>query len=534
MSKKKKNKKFNQPPLKIKGPVDPIISQNTISKLSNFQLFGLWVLIALIYYALSYTSSGMYQGEEGVHYINMKEFWHKPNGILGNWAKPGWKLLYVVPSLLGYNFLHFFNGLISSAAGIIAYKILEEKNVKIPWLVIAILFSQFLWIQLAFRNYSELVSSLILVIALLYHNRMKYIVSGLLLSYLLIIRQEWLPFVGLYGLFLLYKKEYVAAFSIALFPVFINMWGWAVHDQPLFYYTNAVSTSESYGDRYPRHGFFHYFKVSLAIFGPISLLGITAYFTSLLNKKFKPDYFLIIPSVGFFLLVCVLNIKDPKIGTSTAGNWRYLLVIAPFIAIMATMGWLRFMQSTTKIKYYVGLGFISILLLAFTTFKHNYIVLNADRDFVLVFCLIATLVFGFLPLSLKTKSFLLVGLSVLFNLIYFKPKVIEGENKAISELVPWLESENIADNHILNTNAMVNFFWDKTQFDFPNGYARISEETVKEAPVGSYIFWESHYTKRTSGLDYQYFQNKPEQFQLIRQVVSDDQRFVMLIFQKKA
>jgi hypothetical protein len=147
---------------------------------------------------------------------------------------------------------------------------------------------------------------------------------------------------------------------------------------------------------------------------------------------------------------------------------------------------------------------------------------------------IATLIFGVIPLSLKTKSFSLVGLSILFNLIYFKPKVIEGENKAISELVPWLESEKIADNHILNTNSMVNFFWDKTQYDFPNGYSGISEETINEAPVGSYIFWESHYTKRRSGLDYQYFQNKPDQFQLIKQVVSDDQRFVMLIFQKKA
>lgn len=530
MSKKQRTKEK----LAKNKAVNVLSNSQFVSTLSNTQLIGVWLMLAFICYLLSYASTGMYQGEEGVHYMNMKLFWENPNVILGNWAKPGWKLIYVLPSLLGYNFLHFFNALIASASGIVAYKVLEEENVRVPWLVIAILFSQFFWVQMAYRNYSELLASLLVVSALLYHNRSKFLISALLISYLLIIRQEWLPFAALYGLYLLYKREYAAAFSIALFPVIINMWGWAAHGEPLYYYTNAARTSESYGDRYPRHGFLHYFKVSLAIFGPISLLGLSAYATSLFNKKYKPDYFIILPVVGFFLLMCVLNIKDPQIGTSTAGNWRYLLVISPFVAILAAIGWLRMIESNAKLKYYISAGVVSILLIIFSAFKHNYIALDNERDPILILSVLGTLILLVLPFTLKVKSYLLLGLALLLNVLYFKPKVIEGENKAIKELIPWLKESNIDDNYILNANPMLNFFWDKTEYDFPNGYAKINEENIQTAPTGTYIFWESHYTKRTSGLDYQYFQEKPDQFQLIRQVVSEDKRFVMLIYQKKA
>ena len=78
------------------------IRNTLIYEWQNEKLLYLFLIIHFVsLYAFSFYSDGFYQGEEGAHYINMKMFWENPSVILGNWAKTGWKLLYIFPVLLG-------------------------------------------------------------------------------------------------------------------------------------------------------------------------------------------------------------------------------------------------------------------------------------------------------------------------------------------------------------------------------------------------------------------------------------------------
>lgn len=529
MSKKK--------PTKKKQNVAPKKEQKVkeyISKLSNIKLLGITLLTAIIYWIFSFYSDGMYQGEEGIHYINMKEFWENPRKILGNWAKPGWKIAYLLPSLGGFKFLFFFNSLVSAFAGFIAYKIAEQKGMKAPWLVLIVLFSQFFWFHLAFRNYSELISALLLVAAVYYNNKSRYLISALLVSYLLTIRQEWVPIIFFYGLFLLYKRQWIAAFAIALFPVLVNMWGWAETGDPLHLVNDAIRTSSKYAERYPRQGFGHYFSVALPILGPITLAGLTAYVTSIIKRDQKPDYFLIFPSAAFFLLLCILNIKDPQIGTSTAGNWRYLFVICPLLAIMASLGFKSFYESKNKVFYLVPMISLLVIALLTSAYKHNFIALFEERDPILMLTIGLTIAGLAFPLSKSKGYWLILVLGILFNLMYIRPKVMVGENKALRSFIPWTKSNNLLDKPILYSNNMLLYFLDKTRGQFKHGAQLINKDRVEEAEVGTYVIWDSHYTKRESGLDYKYFQEQPNKYKLIKQLVSDDKRFVLLIFEKIA
>ena len=95
---------------------------NISSKLQNFdvdkEFFSYsWLLIpclTVIYFIYSFYSTGFYQDDEVGHFMNMRDFWSNPFVIMSNWGKPGWKIFLVLPSLVGYKGVLFFNSLIKA------------------------------------------------------------------------------------------------------------------------------------------------------------------------------------------------------------------------------------------------------------------------------------------------------------------------------------------------------------------------------------------------------------------------------------
>src|SRR5258708_4756129 len=76
-----------------------------------------WLLIpflTIIYFSYSFFSTGFYQDDEVVHFMNMRDFWSNPFAIMSNWGKPGWKIFLELPSLGGYKSVLLFNSLITA------------------------------------------------------------------------------------------------------------------------------------------------------------------------------------------------------------------------------------------------------------------------------------------------------------------------------------------------------------------------------------------------------------------------------------
>src|SRR5579872_3025287 len=108
----------------------------TASKFSPDDKNALWLTLAVFicYVGYSFFSAGFYQHDEIGHYFNMREFWNNPNVILGNSAKTGYKLVYVIPALLGNKFLVFFNSAITAFTCFLVYKIAQTIGSKFAWL----------------------------------------------------------------------------------------------------------------------------------------------------------------------------------------------------------------------------------------------------------------------------------------------------------------------------------------------------------------------------------------------------------------
>src|SRR5512141_2429278 len=139
-------------------------SEQFLFTLSERQLWLLTAATAAVYAIYSLFSDGFYQHDEIAHYLNMVDFWGDPKAILGNWAKPGFKLLYVLPALGGHVPVLLLNCAISALACYVAYKTAQKLGSAYPLFAFLLLAFQPMWLQLSFRTYSEPISALLLLL----------------------------------------------------------------------------------------------------------------------------------------------------------------------------------------------------------------------------------------------------------------------------------------------------------------------------------------------------------------------------------
>lgn len=510
-------------------------------KLTQIQLLGLTIATAIAYILYSHMSDGFYQHDEAAHFLNMRRFWFDHSLILGNWAKPGYKVLLAPFSLLGINALVVVNSLIAASTCYLAYRLSESINSKIPLFAFILLAVQPFWIQLSFRNYSEIITSFLLVSSLLGHYKKKYWLAALILSYTTTIRQEMYPFVALYGVFLVHRKNWVPIILLLVFPLLNNFVGWFYNGDPFYLFNSIVGTSNNIGDAYPRLGFAHYFKMSLVVFGGISLTSLLVYFYQSLIEKRKVHWLILIPILIFFLIHVIFSMKSLNFGPATGGNLRYLIVIAPLVSVLGGIALERIMLTSglglnKKLAYFL-LPF-SWIVLVFMTFEHNNVRYLYARDY-LIFLPVASIVLLVL-ISLKPQKFVygviisgLISVPLLVN-----PLEITEEDNLVKEVVKWGKETKIEEYPILVSHTMFYYWSNKVEEEFENGVDRITEESVEKAESGTIIIWDTHYSYRPKlrkgTLELDYFRSQTNKFELIKGPNStSDGVFTMYVFKKE-
>ena len=347
-------------------------------RLPTPQLLGLTLGVAALYFAYSFFSDGFYQHDEAGHFLNMRTFWHDPSAVLGNWAKPGYKLLYALPALLGATAVILTNCLVAAFCCYAAYRLAEEVGCAAPLFAFALLAVQPFWLQLSFRNYSEPVTALLLLLALLFHHRSRRVVAALLLSYATTIRQEFYPLVGLYGLFLLYKKDWIPALALAAFPLVQHAWGWIATGDPLYLVHQVIGFSGDIQDAYARQGFDHYFVTSLVVFGAFAVTFLLVYLGQVFFYKARVHPFILTALAVYVLEHAVFNLQAITIGPSTGGNLRYMLVVTPLVAVLGAVAADRLVAMERRGKLVWVLGPFAAIVFLFMRFAHNNIALTDE------------------------------------------------------------------------------------------------------------------------------------------------------------
>jgi hypothetical protein len=539
--------------MKKKQPSSPTITANdapnsevTMPTLESFTvtpqlLWGLTATVAFVSFILFNFNTGFYQQDEAAHFVSMLEFWNNPNSILSNWAKPGYKLVYAVPALFGKTVVALLNSIFAAASCYLAYKMAEKMGSKLPLLAFLLLATQPLWISLSFRNYSEVIAAFLLIILLYLYLNEKYIFSALFASYICFIRQEFYPFLGLYFLWLAYRKQFVPAILLWVFPLVHHAWGVVVTGDWLYLLHQIVGTSTKIGDAYPRAGFQHYFRFFVVIYGSICTVLLVMYLSAMAVQRKRPNYVILLPVLLYFLMYCIFNIQTVKIGPSSAGNLRYLIIIAPLIAVFAALGVEEYQNAKQKVAILAVAGLLTLLVAVFMTYDHNFIKFNEEvRDWKPLIGVFFTVLIVLFPLTAKQYTYSLGGIALFIALITFKALKMTEEDKMCQSIALWYEDyekKNGTPPQVIFQHDMISYFLGKPKGSFKPAVQNMDSVNVEKAPKGSLMIWDSHYSYRPelrkTSIQHTFFLNRPEQYNVITELITQDQRFGVLIVYKK-
>lgn len=515
------------------------IKKNDLShyQVTEPQLRILTLITGGFYFVCSFISDGFYQHDEIAHYLNMLTFWGDPKAILGNWAKPGFKIVFVIFALGGPQILLIVNCFTAALTCYVSYKVIQQIGIGSPLIAFFLLALQPMWIQISFRTYSEPLSALLLITALLYHYRGKTNIVSLLLSFGTTVRQEFFILLSLYAVYLFVRREWAAIALLFVFPVLINIVGYFATGDMYYLYTSTIKTGAIYEGSYPKMGFDHYFLMAPTIFGLLSLSTSILYMSLILSKTQKPLYALVIPVIAYFLLHCLFNTQSISVGASTGGNLRYLIVIAPIISVLGSIALANFSEINQRGKFlYYFIPFLAAIGI-WATYQHNNVVLLPNvRDFnPLIMGVVAVSGIFLIRDQKKLVTFIVIG-GIIFAFLSVKPIKISSEDAQIKLGVEWAKQQNIEREQVLQNHVVFLYFYGKNADLFKHGAKSIDSLTVAEAPIGSYIIWDSHYSYRpewnSKALKYDYFMSKPKQFAHLKDFVTSDGRFGMIVFQK--
>lgn len=539
---------------KVKTPNSKITKSST-NKTGFFTENRIAIAIAVIsffsFWMFSTMSPGFYQQDEVAHFNNMKDFWYNPNVILGNWSKTGYKLIYALPSLLGSHAVTILNCIFSALAGYVSYRIAKLLDSDLAILAGIIVATQPMFFELSFRNYSEIITSVLLSAGVWAHYARKVNLSTFFLAYVCTIRQEMLPLLAIYGVYLMLNKKWLSILIGAIPIVLVNLWGGIVKNDPLYFLSSIINTSSSYAKEYPRQGFWHYLSTSEAIFG---ILSITLFFIYLSTRKHRKDihWVLITPIFYFFSIHVLFAIKSLEIGPSTGGNLRYMTVISPLIATAGVMGLSDFRKMDDKKAPLIATVILMIITALYFTYDNNNIMLIDTRNWTPIFIGVLTSAIIFLPKTTLKNSYIILLLTgvALLNLSNSATTFdITPEEKAIEKAAKYYKSqvkmpqnrqgkEIMEDSHIYFDHAVFEYFTGLSRQQFPGPHLRPRKANLEKAEIGSIIVFDTHYSFRPNShkdpTPEKYYIDRPNMYKKIYEIVSSDRRFKLVMYKKIA
>jgi hypothetical protein len=307
----------------------------------------------------------------------------------------------------------------------------------------------------------------------------------------------------------------------------------------LYLLHTILGTSQKIGDAYQRAGFEHYFRFSAVIYGSICLPLFVAYLAAKITQRQHPPYIALLPAVLYFLMYCIFNIQSFPIGPSSAGNLRYLVIISPLVAVFAALAIDEMRNTENKIFILSSLAILAIIASVYMTYNHNFVRFNEEeRDWKILIGLFFSYILLIIPLTTQQYTYSFSGLVLFITLITLKPIKLSEEDKTCKIVAEWYQNYEKANGEpqVLYHHDMFSYYLNKPKGSFKTPVQFISEENAKKLPKGSLILWESHYSYRPelrkTDVTYEFFTSKPQEYELIQQFVSADERFGTLIFRK--
>jgi hypothetical protein len=470
-----------------------------------------WVIIpilTIVYFYFSKISPGFYQDDEIAHFVNAKKFWIDPSIILGNWPKPGYKIFLVIPSLFGYNGVIFFNSFISAVTVFLTYKVIKLYKVEYAFFGALILAFQPLFVDLSFRSYAEIFTALLFLLLILTYKKENYFLTGLICGY--------------------------------IFPLIYSLIGYFVKGDIMYVFSQMTEVGNiDVGGA--RRGYFHYFKVLIYIISPVTLgVFLNGFFGFFIDTKKIKEYLVKFDILyAIIIITFIAQIAAMQKGVNP-GSWRYILHIAPIMAVFANIGLVNLIKNKTNKFNWVILIVYIILVLSFWSKTTNGLDLLDENSYLNL--LFASLVFITYLLIFKQdiqKSFILFStiliiLNIIFLITFFKPRKLSDANVVMKQVAEFVSNSEYKNKIIYTTHSNFDFYGSEIGLDFRK-IRSFNLDTLKVMAKDDIVIWDSFYSYRPEykwNVQLEVLYKDTVQYKLIQKFNSANNKFAAVMFQK--
>lgn len=278
-------------------------------------------------------------GDSIFHYLYARSAPYHPELYFDHWAKPLYVLIASPFAQFGFEGVKFMNLILANLSLFFTYKLAKEWNLSHSHLAPLFLLFCPLFFVLTFSGLTEILFAFLLVFSLYLLVIDRLILSAIIISLLPFVRSEGLLFIGVLGVWFLYKKQFRFLPILLTGSLVYGIAGIPFHHDFLWVFRKVpyAKMSSTYGSGDP----FHFVEQLIYVTGiPVYILfwlGILSYIRSALQAKVRADITLLLYGSVFTFTLAHSLFWYFGIFNSMGLN-RVLISVLPLIAIIALQG----------------------------------------------------------------------------------------------------------------------------------------------------------------------------------------------------
>ncbi len=438
------------------------LNKQSLILIFTFIIGTIWMIVLL------FQSDGTALHDEIGHYLLSRDAIKEPMHIFDLWGRTVNTLIYILPAQFGLGLARLTSLFFALLTVFFVFKVSVHFRLRYAYLVPILLWAQPWFPDLSYMCITQVPFSLIMILGTYLFLKNKHTYAALIIGLLPLIRHEGIALVGLVTLYMLYKRNWVAAISTTL-PLFLF--------NGIYFILQGTIPFMLYFDAQPNtlygSGTWYHFLIRLphprAVGIPISLITICSLFALIKQHKKLSLLFPILFWYGSYL---VLHVAIFRFGLFASGGYKmFLLPLAPMIAILAVLGVER----------------ITEFILDKTAYKTNL-----SNTF----------------LSRNTLIPLLVGGCALFAFLQAKPYHLSNEEVAIKQAVQWIKKNRIDISSIVATHV---YFYHMYPKKVPPKTLWEKYPPLPDLPLGTIVIWDNKYSDKWQ-IPLEYFLSHPQQW----------------------
>ena len=311
-------------------------------------------ITGLVFVILAFFTPLAEGGADNYAHFNIARWaFRYPHLFLDHWGKPVYTIVAAPFAQFGFAAVRILNSVLGLLTGWFIWKLAGKMKLENGWFAAVVAVFTPIYFALMSTGMTEIIFSLILVLAVYLFFSEKYYASAILISFLFLARTEGLAFELLFLIALLIKKQYKAIPFLATGFLVFSFIGLVYHYHDFWWLYNQRPYATGGPSVYGRGNWYHFFVTMPNYLGYIVaflLFSGTVFIVSdwvIERKKLTSDSFFKILLVlgtfwGYFFIHSYLWWK----GETSAGLQRVMAGASPLIGIIA----LSVFEKIAKIK----------------------------------------------------------------------------------------------------------------------------------------------------------------------------------------